>query len=243
MKHMTAMEGRFSTVMSRVWDIIVMNLLLLVCCLPVVTAGAAVTAVCDMSLRLMRQEEGYIIKGFFRAFRRNFKQATKLWLICLGVFAVCVGDLLAGRYLAAYGIQPLLTAAAGIQFILLTAVMQYLFPLTARFENTVGGTVKNAILLMVCHLPETLLMGLVSLSAPLILCFVILPEKIFPCFITLLIILWFAGGIYLNCKVIRRIFQKQFQSEETVIEEEPEEELDGETLELLYALEGAKGGK
>lgn len=221
-------NGRFTQVMSRVWDVIVLNLLLLLCSLPVITAGAAIAAVYDMSLRMLRGEEGYLLPGFFRAFRANWKQATGQWLLCLAFFAVCVGDLLAGRFLAGYGVQPILTLVSGIQFVLLIAVMQYLFPLTVRFENTLGGRLKNSILLMVSHLPETLIMVTVSLSAFLILFFVTLPQKIFPCFITLLIILWFAGGIYLNSKLLHRIFQKHFHSEAP--EEQPEDEMPDEEL-------------
>lgn len=237
MGKLMSMNSRFFRVMSRVWDIIVLNVLLLICSIPVFTFGAAATAVYDMSLRMLREEEGYIVPGFFRAFRFNFKQATRRWLLCLALLAVCVGDLFAGRLLATYGVQPILTVVSGVQFVLLAAVMQYLFPLTARFENTLGSTLKNSLLLMLSHLPETLLMTLVSLSAFLILFFVPLPEKLFPCFVTLLIILWFAGGIYLNSKILRRIFQTHFASEEQ--DAEPEEECSDEPLlDAMRTLDG-----
>ena len=217
-KQFFSTEGKYAQVMSRLFDLIVLNVLLMICSLPVITLGASLTAVYDMSLRMLREEEGLITKGFFRAFRRNFRPALKLWLICLMVLAVCVGDLWAGRTLADMGLELPLTAVAGIQAVLLVMVMQYAFALTARFENTLGGTLKNSILLAMTHLPDTLIMTLISMSAFLILAFVPLPEKIFSCFVTMLLMFWFAGCVYLNSRRIHRIFQQHFGSEE------PEEE-------------------
>lgn len=200
-------------VMGRVWDIIVLNLLLLLCSLPVFTFGAAVTAVYDMSLRLLRGEESGIVRGFFRAFRNNFKQATRLWLAGLAVLAVSVGDLLVRTYLPRW--EMLLTAAAGVQAAAVLAAGLYAFPLLARYENTLGAAVRNSAVLAVCCLGETLVMALLSLSAALIFLFVPLPEIILPCFVTLCILVWFAGTIYLNAKLISRIFQRYFHSEKT----------------------------
>lgn len=243
MKQGMPMESKFFRIMSRAWDVIVLNLLLLVCSLPLVTAGAAVTAVCDMSLRMLRQEEGYIVPGFFRAFRRNFGQATRLWLLCLAAAAISVGDVLAGRLAALAAVQPVLTAVAGVQLLLLAALMQYLFPLTARFANTLGATLKNSLLLAVCHLPETLLMTAVSAAPWLVLFFVPLPGKVFPCFVTLLILIGFAGGLYLNSRLIRRIFQSHFGSEEPEPEETEDTDEREELIQMqrMLALDGADG--
>lgn len=211
-------NNKLVRVMGRVWDIMVLNLLLLLCSLPVFTFGAAVTAVYDMSLRLLRGEESGIVRGFFRAFRSSFKQATQLWLIGLAVLAVSAGDLLVRAYLPQWGL--LLTAAAGVQAVAVLAAGLYAFPLLARYENTLGGILHNSAVLAVCCLPETLLMGLLSLSAALIFLFLPLPRMILPCFITLCLILWFAGVIYLNAKLVSRIFQRHFHSEQAA--EEPQ---------------------
>ncbi len=240
MKDFMTLESKPFRILSRAWDLIVLNLLLLVCSLPVVTAGAAVTAVYDMSLRMLRDEEGYIVRGFLKAFRSNFKQATLLWLGCLGVFAVSIGDYFAGVYLADYGFQPVLTVIAGVQLVLLLAIMQYSFALTARFENSCLGTLKNSILLVLCHLPETAVMVCISVSAAAVLIFVPIPAKLFSCVVTMCLILWFALGIYLNGMLLSRIFQKHFGSEK---EKEPEEAEEEAALQLMYNIDGYTGGK
>lgn len=238
MKGLFAMDSKPVRVMSRVGDLMLLNLLLLFCSLPVITFGAALTAAYDMTLRILRDEDEGTVKGFFRAFRANWKPATKLWLAFLAVIAVCVGDLFAARLPELSSVRLLLTAAAGIQAVLLLAFGQYAFALTARFDNSLGMTLKNSAIFALCRLPETLAMMLISSSAVLIFLFVPLPSAIFPCFVTLCILIWFGGELYLNSILLRRIFQKQFGSEET--ERQREARL---RAEALYALDGVKGEK
>ena len=74
-------------------DIMILNVLWLICCIPVVTVGAATTAVYYVTLKLVRDEEGPTIRSFFKSFKENFKQATVLWLIMLAVGALLGFDL------------------------------------------------------------------------------------------------------------------------------------------------------
>lgn len=232
------MDGRLFRIMSRVGDLMLLNVLLLLCSLPVVTFGAALTAVYDMTLRILRDEDEGTIRGFFRGFRTNFKQATKVWLVFLAVIAISLGDLYAARLPQLSGMHLLLTAAAGVQGVLLLAVGQYAFALTARFDNSLGATFKNSGILVLCHLPETLAMMVVTLSAVLIFLFIPLPQVIFPCFVTLCILLWFGGQVFVNSLLLRRIFQKHFGTEET--EKQREARLEREAAKALNSVKGVK---
>lgn len=238
MRGMMNMDGKLFRVMTRVGDAMLLNVLLLLCSLPIITAGAAITAVYDMCLRILRDEDEGTVRGFFRAFRANFGQATKVWLVFLVVIAISVGDLYAARLPELAAWQMPLTVAAGIQGVLLLAVGQYAFALVARFQNTLGGTLKNSGIFVLCRLPETLVMMLVTVSAGLIFLFVPLPEMMFPCFVTLCILIWFGGGIFLNSILLRWIFQKQFGSEET--ERQREERLEREQVKAINGVKGVK---
>ncbi|WP_051208509.1 YesL family protein [Propionicicella superfundia] len=130
-------EAPFWRTMGRIGDIILLNALTLVACLPVVTAGAALTALYDGARRLLAGEGGSVTALFFRSFRSNFRQATALW----GIVAV------AGVGVAASwwpDVPPLLV---GLR-VVLTAVYLLTFPfvwvLQARFVNTVPNTLRNA---------------------------------------------------------------------------------------------------
>lgn len=62
-----------------------LNVLWFICCIPVVTAGAATTALYYVTLKMAKNEEGGITKSFFKAFKENFKQSTIVWLILLAL--------------------------------------------------------------------------------------------------------------------------------------------------------------
>lgn len=66
-------------------DLIVLNILWIITSIPIVTIGASTTAMYYVTLKLVRDEDGYTIRSYFRSFKENFKQATVIWLIMLVV--------------------------------------------------------------------------------------------------------------------------------------------------------------
>jgi len=204
-------ETRIFRCMSRVGDLIVINLLMLLFSLPVVTMGAAITAAYDLSQRLLRGDTPSILRGYVRAFRVNFRKATGIWLIFLVLLMISIGDLLARRFLPA--ISPLLTLAAGVQLVFGVSVMLYAFPLQARYENTIRATWKNATIFALCRLPYTVLM-LVIAGLPFgVLLSVPVTSRLFSCAVSLCVFVGFAGTIYMNAYVTGRIFARQFRED------------------------------
>ncbi|MBP3880437.1 MAG: YesL family protein [Lachnospiraceae bacterium] len=136
-------------------DLLILNLVTLVCCLPIVTAGAAFTAMHYVLLKIVRGEEGYVIKTFFRAFRENFLQGTILWIIMAAVYAALFVD---WRILRMQGdefpvfMNVLLLAAVLIIYM----ISLYVFPILSRYQNTVPGTIKAALTMSVVGTIRTL---------------------------------------------------------------------------------------
>ena len=159
MRRIFDMENPFMRAMATACDLLALNLLTLVCCLPVITAGAAVAAMNDIAIHIVRQEESYIIRPFFRSFAANFQKGTLLWLLLLLAAA-----LLALDYMAALAYIPALRAGVAAIAVLALAVSLYAFPLLARYENTLRGTLKNAAVLMVSYFPRTLCMVAASVG-------------------------------------------------------------------------------
>lgn len=145
--------------LNRVADLLILNLLMLICCIPIITAGAAFTAMHYVILKMVRGEEGYLIKGFFKSFAQNFKQATLIWLLMLAMLAVYIGDSLIFRYstITFPRVMVIMVVAMGV---ILLLIAMYVFPLLARFDNTIKNTIKNAALITIANLPKTLLMAL-----------------------------------------------------------------------------------
>ena len=79
--------------LGKVADFMILNVLWIICSIPIVTIGAATTAMYSVMLRLVKDEEGYIVKGFFKAFKENFKQSTIMWLIYMVVGTIIFVDI------------------------------------------------------------------------------------------------------------------------------------------------------
>lgn len=150
--------------LSKLGDMICLNVMWLVCCIPVVTIGASTTALYTVMLKLVKNEEGYVFRGFLKAFKTNFKQSTIIWLIVLALGIVWTVDFhVAGLMPGMAGIvMSAIFLALG--FILLS-VLLYIFPLTARYENGIKATFKNALILTVARLPYTLAMDAIVVAA------------------------------------------------------------------------------
>ena len=161
------MESPIMRFLNRLGDLLILNFLMIICCIPIITAGAAFTAMHYVLLKIVRDEEGYLIRGFFKSFITNFKQATIMWLIMLLVILVYIGDGLIFQYSSIQFPKPLMIAVIAIAFLLfMTAI--YVFPLQARFENKVKNTLKNAMILAFANLPKTILM-VILYALPLII--------------------------------------------------------------------------
>ncbi len=148
------MENPLMRALAVVADLILLNFLTIIGMIPVVTAGASLTARNDVLQHIVRKEEGYIARSFFASYKSNLKQGSIMGLI----FAVPAG-LLILEYDVIRAIPELhmpvfyamLLLAGGI----VLACGIYAFHLLARFENTIAGTIGNALMLSFGYLPRT----------------------------------------------------------------------------------------
>ncbi len=157
-----------------------LNILWFLCCLPVVTAGASTTALFYVTLKMARNEEGNITKEFFRAFRRNLKQATGVWLVLCALGAVLAFDGYVFYHMRFENV--FWTTATAVFLVALAAyiiVLMYIFPLLARFDNTLPAMFKNSILIGMRFLFCTALMAGIYFLMALVIIRVFTPAIIF----------------------------------------------------------------
>ena len=133
----------FIRFLNRIADLLILNLLTILMCLPVITAGASLTAMHYVLLKLVRDEEGYIVRSYFRSFKRNFLQATALWLIFGALWALMISTL-AMILQGSAGFPLWLPMAILVTAVLLWTVMIYTFALLSRYDNGVLETLFNA---------------------------------------------------------------------------------------------------
>ncbi len=150
--------------LGKIGDMICLNVMWLICCIPIITIGASTTALYTVMLRMVKNEEGYIFRGFLKAFKSNFKQSTLIWLILLLLGIVWTVDFRVAGFMPGMAGIILSAIFLALGFILLS-VMIYIFPLTARYENGIKATFKNALILTVAKLPYTFLMVAIVVAA------------------------------------------------------------------------------
>lgn len=188
--------------LTKLADLFILNVLFILCCIPVITIGASLTALYTVTLKAARNEESYIAVSFFRAFKENFKISTLSWLIILSIGFVLFLDFRFSSYLPESISKIIRIAVISLSFIYFLLVT-YLFPYIARFENTLKNSFKNAFLLSISHLPYTFLFLVITVLA---IVFTLLTGFQIAGF--LWIVIGFSGIAYLNSLLFRRIFAK-----------------------------------
>lgn len=194
-------DSRFMRAMSRIGDLLLLNFFYLLTCVPIVTIGAATTALYTVCFRFETDREAGVIRSYFQAFRGNWKQATVLWLILL----LCGGSACLNAYIF-YCMSGTLRYAS-ILFLILFAlallVGGYLFPLLSQFENGTLSTLKNALALSLGYLPRSVLITALNIF-PFVL--LLTDLYVFLQVAFLWVALYFAAGAYLNCVLLKKVF-------------------------------------
>lgn len=145
---------------GKLGDMILLNILWMICCIPIITIGASTTALYYCTLKIVRDEENGTIRMFFKSLRENLVQSTAIWMIML-----VLGLLLGFDY---YFFSKVLPVGGAIQFVMTTItcaalliwmiVLLYIFPIQSRFINPVKRTFVNAFYMSIRHLGRTILM-------------------------------------------------------------------------------------
>ena len=205
--------------MGRIADLMILNAIFIIFSLPIFTIGAACTGMYYCLLKIVRGEDTYVWRDFWTSFKRNFKQATIIWLILIPFLAILSIDVLMW-----YNDPTLLPKALKITTIIVIcivlAIAIYVFPILSHFDNTTSNTLKNAFLVSVINLPYTIYFMVLLLLPVLIL-------YIDPRFIMLDILMGFSLPALLATFGWNRIFKKLEPKEE---EESEEGEVDEDSI-------------
>lgn len=165
MSKLFRMDSPLMRFLTKIADLMVLNILFCVTSIPLITIGASWTALYSVTLKMVRDEEGSVSRSYFHSFRQNFKQATLLWLGVLVVLTLLVLDIRVLNGMAGRTAPGLLRVGVEILALLGIMVLQYLFPSLARFEASLADTLKNACMMALAHLPKTALMTAAAVGA------------------------------------------------------------------------------
>ena len=204
MKNIFNLESPMMQMLTKAGDMILLNVMFLICCIPVITAGASIAAMHKMMQEIVYDTDSGTFKGFFRAFRANFKQATILWIIILLIILSlgCDALLIITFFSGSESVKWMLILLA-VLVALVCCVAAYMIPLIVRYENTLRQHLTNAAVLSIIKLPRTI--GLVFLNLlPLILLSISLNA-----FIQTLIfwvVIGFAFTTYMEVVILKPVF-------------------------------------
>ena len=198
-----SLDSKFMQVMSRVADLIILNVIYLVTCLPVVTIGAASTALYTVCFRLGTAREGSLVKDYFRAFRDEFRQATLLF----GA-ASCVNIIL---FLSMDGWMHYLFFLFVLFLVIVVMMASYAFPLLSQFRNDSKSVIKNALIFSVAYLPRTALIVVINVF-PWALLLTNLYMFLQVGFIW--VVVYFAAAAYINTRLLKKVFAPYMEPDE-----------------------------
>lgn len=197
--------------MGRVADLIILNLLCIVCCIPIITAGASITAMFYVTLKMVRNEESYIVRSFFKSFKENFKQATIIHLIMLITALLLFFDIRIVNQLQGGMYQVLFVVFMAFTLLYLM-IFLYIYPVLSKFYNTIKATFTNAFLMSIRHLPYTVLMLIIT-AVPVALLFI--PDaRIMSTLLMIFVLIGFATIAYCNSFFFVKIFDNYIPKEE-----------------------------
>lgn len=198
-----APESTFVRILNGLSDMVILNLLCVLCSLPIVTAGASIAACCQYSNRILKESDSGVLRGFFHGFGESFKQATPIWL---GVL-LCAGVLYADNVILVQMVDGIARSvsrtAVLVGWIVLLVEVIYVFPLIVVFENTRRTCAKNALRIAVRHLPQTVLMFAVNLLPVLV---VLLLPGTAGWVLFVMLVIGIEGIIMVDTVILRKIF-------------------------------------
>lgn len=190
-------EGKFAQYGGKLWDLIWLNILVIVCMLPVVTMGAALSAMHYILLKIYRNEEGNITSSFFKAFRNNFKQATAISLICSAAIYLLIISTGIAVSLQMGGLKYLLI----VVLVLICGVWNWSLIFQSRYQNTVPKTIGLGAMALMAHPLRTVLMTILFLL-PIALLLVGIENFI------IVILVGFTMPGFIQVAVYQSVFQK-----------------------------------
>ncbi|MBR4952961.1 MAG: YesL family protein [Oscillospiraceae bacterium] len=209
MKGMFSPDSKFMTTMNSLCDLVILNVIYIITCIPIFTIGAATTALYTVCFGMGTVREGRLVKGYFKAFASNFKQATVLWLAILLLGAASAFNMY--FFYSMIGSLRWLFIVFGVAGVLILLVSAYAFPLLSRFDNGNISTVRNALLLSIGYFPRSAAVVIINVfPIALLLTNVVLFLQTG----LIWVMIYFAAGAYINTRILKKVFAPYLGDEE-----------------------------
>lgn len=190
-------DRAFWRFINKATDLVILNVLFVLCCLPIITIGPAYTALYYTIMKTVRKGRGYLFKNFLHSFKQNFVQGSMIWMIILiigsllGMTVISLWDGAASGGMAQFGLWTAIIIA-----FFLVLLFIYVFPVLSRFEFKLGTMFAFSYLIAVRYIAYSILLVII-LSATVLGCVLCVP---------LFILILPAAYVYIASTIIEKIF-------------------------------------
>lgn len=214
MKNIFSPEGALFKITERLTNLVVLNMLYLLFCIPIITIGPATAALHYVTLKYAANEEDRVWVPFFHSFKQNLKQGILVGLMTTAVGVFLGFDLYWIYQMVNSGqtfdkVVLVLVSLACIVYLMMTA---YIYPLLARYDNSLKQMFRTALILAIRHLPATVCLAVIS-AAPILL--LMYTPTTFMLTLSFYVFIGFAAIAFLHDKLINRIFWQYTPRETT----------------------------
>lgn len=204
MRNLFNMDSPIFRTLGKLADLMILNIVFIICCIPIITIGPALTGMSYVTLKMAEGEEGYIVKGFFKSFRENLKQGIIIGVIMLVIGLVLGLDMLILKD-ATGSMVTVLRVGITIAAFFYLMIMVYLFAVLARFYNSIKTTIKNSFIMAIADFPRTIAMILITVGSVIV---TFLTAETLMYGILIWIMFGFALISYCNCFFLKKVFAK-----------------------------------
>lgn len=194
-------DNPFFNFMGRLADIVLLNLLFLVCSLPMITMGASLAALYQACDDMAEGEFVSAFRNFFGAYRKQLKNSIKIWLVFLLTGCLLIFDLIFLGGTGGRNVWSIIGIGVGSLFVLWEMIFCYIFPVLLKKGGSIGEMVRESMLLAVRNFPYTIIMVLFNIIP--FLCF-ILGGQVLISVIPLYLLFGFGLTAFINTYFLRR---------------------------------------
>lgn len=217
------LDSKFMQGANKFADLMILNIITVICCLPIFTIGAAMTAMHNVLLKIYRGEENYIVRQYFKSFKENFKQATVIFFLYVLIIVFLIADFL----LINDGIVQMPKFIKYVLYIVtaLTAISYvWVFPIQSRYVNKIKTTIRNTMVISISNILYSIMMLLFTLIP-------LLAVYYFEIMIPVVFLFGFTVPGILQTILYSRVFDKLEGIDRKALKAAPPED-DGWTVEL-----------
>ncbi len=218
MENVFRSDSKLYQIVEKIVNLIKLNVIWMLFCIPIITVGAANTALHKVALQILNGEEGYIVQSFYKEFRRNWKQKTIIWIPMLIIGIGIYLDMIFWQRIEGI-MADTMKGFVLVLVILYFFLSVYIYPLIAHMNTNFRVTLRNAVLLAFKYLPKTIYMvvwlGIIWIVG-----------KIWAIGLLLQLVAGASIVAFLHAVVLKKIFEKEGIIEQTTEEAKEEENIE-----------------